>query len=134
MNELSFYGDPETQTGLTITCRVYDSTGSQVGADVSTSESVALAIYTGDMPTTGQGSYAVRFFDGTTLLGQGSIEWSGAAEITLAIVGPIVQELHSIAGLDVLNPMTVTPTSRSSGAINQTISGDGITTSTITRD
>lgn len=44
-----------------------------------------------------------------------------------------VDDLHKIAGLDAANPMTVTPTSRSAGGINQTISGDGETTSTVTR-
>jgi len=44
-----------------------------------------------------------------------------------------VDELHKSQGLDVSNPMTVTPTSRVAGTINQVISGDGETTSTVTR-
>lgn len=44
-----------------------------------------------------------------------------------------VDELHKIHGLDVSNPMTVTPTSRVAGTITQVISGDGETTSTVTR-
>jgi hypothetical protein len=43
-------------------------------------------------------------------------------------------ELHKLQGLDSDNPMTVTPTSRSAGSIDQTISGDGETTSTVTRN
>ncbi len=42
-------------------------------------------------------------------------------------------ELWRLQGLDAANPMTVTPTSRSVGGITQVISGDGDTTSTVTR-
>lgn len=42
-------------------------------------------------------------------------------------------EIHRLMGLDASNPMTVTPTSREAGAITQVISGDGETTSTVTR-
>ena len=45
-----------------------------------------------------------------------------------------LDELHKLQGLDSLNPMTVTPTSRTTGSISQTISGDGQTTTTVTRD
>jgi hypothetical protein len=44
-----------------------------------------------------------------------------------------LDDLHKIQGLDSGNPMTVTPTSRAAGSIQQTISGDGETTSTVTR-
>ena len=44
-----------------------------------------------------------------------------------------LDELHKLQGLDASNPMTVTPTSREAGSISQTISGDGSTTSTVTR-
>jgi hypothetical protein len=44
-----------------------------------------------------------------------------------------VRELHQLQGLDSGNPMTVTPSSRTVGAINQVITGDGETTTTVTR-
>jgi hypothetical protein len=44
-----------------------------------------------------------------------------------------LDELHKLQGLDSDNPMTVTPTSRDAGSITQVISGDGETTSTVTR-
>ncbi|MDY6857292.1 MAG: hypothetical protein SWO11_21835 [Thermodesulfobacteriota bacterium] len=44
-----------------------------------------------------------------------------------------VDDLYKLQGLDVSNPMTVTPTSRVAGSVSQTISGDGATTSTVTR-
>lgn len=46
-----------------------------------------------------------------------------------------LKELWKLQGLDIDNPMTVTPTSRDAGAdVAQTISGDGSSTSTVTRD
>ena len=44
-----------------------------------------------------------------------------------------LREMWAIMGLDIDNPMTVTPSSRASGDITQTITGDGETTSTVTR-
>lgn len=44
-----------------------------------------------------------------------------------------IDELHKLEGLDSSNPVTTTPTSRDAGSISQVISGDGITTSTVTR-
>ena len=44
----------------------------------------------------------------------------------------LVEEIHQINGLDPDNPLVVTPTSRTTGSINQTISGDGKTSSTVT--
>jgi len=44
-----------------------------------------------------------------------------------------LRDIWRVQGLDSGNPLTVTPTSRVSGDITQVISGDGETTSTITR-
>jgi hypothetical protein len=79
-NELQYYGDPAVDAGLTVVARVYDSSGVQVGSDVATTEVGALAIYRGDMPVAVEGSYGVRFFSGTLLLGQETISWDGTAE------------------------------------------------------
>lgn len=46
----------------------------------------------------------------------------------------LVDELHKIQGLDAANPMTVTPTQRTAGDIDLTITGDGVTTTTVTRE
>lgn len=80
-DELQFYGDPSSDTGLTVVARVYDEGGSQVGSDVSCSEIGSLAIYQGDMPSASSGLYGVRFFSGATLLGQGDIQWNGSTEV-----------------------------------------------------
>mgnify|MGYP001587500129 CR=1 FL=1 len=45
----------------------------------------------------------------------------------------LVDELHKLQGLDVANPMTVTKTSRSVAGIVQDITGDGVNTTTVTR-
>ena len=80
--ELQYYGHP-TQTGLTVVAKVYDADGTQVGTDVSTTESGSTAIYIGDMPSAAEGQYGVRFFSGGSLLGQGAIYWTGTAEATI---------------------------------------------------
>ena len=46
----------------------------------------------------------------------------------------LLTELWRLQGLDISNPMTVTPTSRTVGSISQTISGDGKTITTVTRN
>ena len=44
-----------------------------------------------------------------------------------------ITEVHKIHGLDIANALTVTPTSRTSGAITQAITGDGTTSTIVTR-
>ena len=128
-NELQFYGDPTTQTGLTVTADVYDSDGVEVATGIACAEVGVLAIYRGNMPVAGAGEYAVRFFNGSALLASGCIIWNGAAEVN----DLFLDELHKLEGLDSSNPVTTTPTSRDAGSVSQVISGDGITTSTVTR-
>jgi hypothetical protein len=52
----------------------------------------------------------------------------------LAQIQTLVDELHKIEGLSDGNPMTVTPTNRTAGTINLDITGDGETTTTVTRN
>jgi hypothetical protein len=49
-------------------------------------------------------------------------------------VGAEIDEMYLIHGLKTGETLTVTPTSRTAGAIAQTISGDGINTTTVSRD
>lgn len=56
-----------------------------------------------------------------------------AQNAKLTAIDSLVDELHRIHGLNNANPVTTTPTSRATTGITQTISGDGETTSTITR-
>ena len=74
------------------------------------------------------------------MVGRGTIEWDGTQEITagdlsVAITAMTTQvdELYTLAGLASGDPMTVTPTSRTTSAITLDITGDGVTTTTVTR-
>lgn len=58
----------------------------------------------------------------------------GEAGKIIAQIQTLVDELHKIQGLDVDNPMIVTPNSRTAGAIELTITGDGETSTTVTRE
>ena len=58
---------------------------------------------------------------------------SDEAGAILAQIQELVDELHKIQGLSSGNPMTVTPTSREAAAISLQITGDGETTTTVTR-
>lgn len=58
---------------------------------------------------------------------------SGEAGAILAQIQELVDELHKIQGLSSGNPMTVTPTSREAATITLQISGDGETSTTVTR-
>jgi len=60
---------------------------------------------------------------------------TAGGSIPTALSNAILQidEVHRIHGLKAGEPMTVTPTSRHSGNIAQTIGGDGTTISTVTR-
>ncbi len=59
---------------------------------------------------------------------------NGSIIDTTAFFNPIqVQELYKLQGLDVDNPMTVTPTQRSVDNINLDISGDGENVTVVTR-
>ena len=52
----------------------------------------------------------------------------------LAQIQTLVDELHKIEGLSDGVPMNVTPTNRTAGTINLDITGDGETTTTVTRN
>jgi hypothetical protein len=52
-------------------------------------------------------------------------------ELTSAIA--MVADVYTISGLDETAPMTVTPTTRTAGTISLDITGDGVTSTTVTR-
>lgn len=52
----------------------------------------------------------------------------------LAQIQTLVDELHRLEGLNESAPMTVTPTNRTTGTINLDITGDGETSTTVTRN
>ena len=73
--------------------------------------------------------------DDTTVIGNGAIQIDPkkAYSAGLGTVSTQVAEMHAIAGLKSGTPMTVTPTTRTAGDISLAITGDGITTTTVTR-
>jgi hypothetical protein len=58
---------------------------------------------------------------------------SGQAGYIMAQIQKLTEELHRIQGLDVNNPMTVTPVLRSAGDIELELSGDGEAITIVTR-
>lgn len=69
-----------------------------------------------------------------TTSGVEDIQSGLATDLLAEDIKIIVTELHQIQGLDADNPMTVTPTSRISGDIDLTLTGDGVTSTTVTRN
>lgn len=99
-NELIFSGDPASQSGLTVTAKVYTSVFVQQGSTVSLTEVASLAGYLGDMPAAPAGSYIVRYFSGASLLGQESIEWNGSAISTPNLTQQNVRDAMKLAHSD----------------------------------
>jgi len=58
---------------------------------------------------------------------------SANLDAQLSTISTKTSEVHAIHGLDIANALTVTPTSRTSGAITQAITGDGTTNTIVTR-
>ena len=89
-----------------------------------------------------RGAASVRFVggriyrdDGATIIAGGAIELDPGKAYTANsdTIQQLLTELHLIAGLKAGSPMTVTPTSRVAGGLSLTISGDGVTSTTVTR-
>lgn len=140
-NELNYYGTLD-QTGLTVVARIYDSTGTQVGSDIPCSEAGSLAIYVGDVPFgTPAGQYGIRFFSGTTLLGQGTLEWSGTVENIRLLDINISSRLSSTtaAGYDTVQQLLHSNTQAAIANLNNfdpatesvTLANNSITSSTV---
>lgn len=60
---------------------------------------------------------------------------TNAAAVRTNLTAELTQitEMHKIHGLDIANALTVTPTLRSAGAITQNITGNGTTSTIVTR-
>jgi hypothetical protein len=58
---------------------------------------------------------------------------SANLDTQLSAISTKASEVHAIHGLDIANALTVTPTLRSAGAITQAITGDGTTSTIVTR-
>ena len=122
-------GTPET--GLTPTIRIRKlSDNSLVVTDASMSE-VGDGFYKYDFTSYDHSiDYAIRVDGGSSLSDSDRYKFGSNNN---QVLEEKVHELWQLDGLDSSNPMTVTPTSRTTGSISQTISGDGETTTTVTR-
>jgi len=58
---------------------------------------------------------------------------AGSMGKLMDIMQLMLDEMHKIQGLDISNPMVVTPTARTAGTIDLDITGDGETITTVTR-
>ena len=75
---------PGNDAGLTVTAKVFDQSGSQVGSNVSCSEVGSTSIYRGTMPTASQAVYFVEFEDSSSQhLGTYEMDWTGSVERTV---------------------------------------------------
>lgn len=102
------------------------------GTDALTADDLQ-ALVNLDTPTIGQ-VHALTATDLEAITALDSPTLVDLGEITNAQLYTLLVEIHKILGLDATAPMTVTPASRTAGNISQTISGDGVTSTTVTRD
>lgn len=108
-----------------------NSLGQAIPADVRLGTVYASGSLTGTLAVPPVGSVAlgvpVDATVGTAVLTASAIRTELTPELTQ------ISETHLIHGLQTGSPLNVTPTSRTAGAISQTITGDGVTTTTVTR-
>ena len=112
-------------TGLTITLQIY-SGAATVGASFIATEIGTTGEYVANMPAgIPYGLYMVLATVAAGKIGSGQIFWDGDYEL--------INSLSKLEGLDGSNPMTVTPTTRVTGDIDLAITGDGETSTVVTR-
>lgn len=113
-------------TGLSIQVKLYN--GLTLVNTFSAAE-IADGEYVASMPAaTPYGTYLLVAYavgGDNPKVASGEIYWGGVAEMEV--------ELHEFEGLNPNSAMTVTPTSRNVNGVLTVISGDGVTSSTITR-
>lgn len=130
-------------------------TGTTIPAQISALNDISSADVTAAVPTTAEIEAALlnegdgqQLIDAiVTAIGNENITaatiatevWSAATRtltasgVDLSTLETQVDELHKLQGLDASNPMTVTTTNRTTGSITQNITGNGTTTTTVTR-
>lgn len=156
-NSFFIYGQ---LSGKTLTCKLHNTAGVLV-TTLNLTEPYS-GVYQVTVPlNTGIGKYMAVIYDGISSLGGGYIQWTGVdvlegdgiiaksvrTELSTelaAISGfqsgltnnqaNMLLELYRIMGLDPAKPLVVTQTQRRAGTeIVQTIGGDQVNTTTITR-
>lgn len=82
-DELRINLDPFKYGGLTLLAKVYDSSGTQQGSDVSMTEN-ATGVYTGDFTISSltDGSYMISFQTASAFYGYGTLYVRSSAEVS----------------------------------------------------
>lgn len=122
-----------SETGLTLKAKIW-SANAQIGSDINLTEnSNRSGHYYGNAPgAITDGIYVLIIeTDGGVVKGSNEVQFIDNALQSGNLTK--LDELHKIQGLKSGVDLVVTPTSRVAGAINLTISGDGVTSSTVSR-
>ena len=110
-------------TGLTVSIQLYNSIA--VGTPFSATEIGTSGEYFANMPSVPYGRYVAVATEGSNKIGAGEIFWDGFYEIN--------ESLATIQGLNPNSPSTTTQALWTAGNININITGDGETSTTMTR-
>lgn len=133
-----------TLTGSLIPYAIGQMSGSTVDTSVLTAETIANAVWDAiaaqhtDSASMG-GKLNTASSGGVDLNALAQAVWEHATRTLTNAAGLTtdqstqLSEIWRIHGLDASAPLTVTPAGRRAGAISQTASGDGTTTTTLTR-
>ena len=112
-------------TGLSISLQLY-SGAVAIGSPFAATEIGTTGEYVASVPNgTPYGRYLVLAIAGDFKIASGQLLWDGAYEF--------IQGLVTIQGLDPNNPSTTTPTNWDAGDIAIEITGDGVSSTTMTR-
>lgn len=115
-------------TGMTVNARAYLN-NVPYGSDIPMTEIGTTGEYYCDMQMgSPQGKYLIVFFNGTTKLSSGLMQWDGSKEVVATPTDPKLDELHKIHGLQAGSPLVVTQSSRSAGNISQTLASSATDT------
>lgn len=139
MNVVAFFsGNGIPATGLTPKIDVWEFNGTPVVVAQDMTEIAGGSYFYNFAGYVDSVDYVIRADGGATLFGNDRYQFtSNEIPINVAEIskeGSSVDDLHKLQGLDMANSITVTPASRVVGTISQTISGDGITSTTIQRN
>ena len=122
-NELQYYGNPDTESGIDVTLNILDSTGNLVASGSTVTEVNNTAVYITSMPTLQKDTYVVRFYGDSVYLATGTIYWDGVKEIDP--INDMIREVWELNGLDSSKPLNVSQTTRTFGEVTQSISTTG---------
>lgn len=114
-------------TGLTISLQLYEGL-LPIGSSFSSVEITSTGEYVASMPSnTPYGTYLILASVGSGIkIASGEIHWDGTYEV--------LESLAKIQGLDPNNPVITTQTTVDSGNLHVDITGDGVISTTLTRN